>query len=82
MKFAVRGYVDAELLFEEIVESEAENLREIADAQLARVIAHDQHMIEIEFIEEPENPNRFVRFGTDTSRMVAPALLFKRPWEK
>lgn len=46
-------------------------LPEIAERHAEELAAHP-HMIEIEFLDEP-NPNaRFFRFGTDPGGMVAP----------
>lgn len=72
----VRGYAGRALLFQEKVDTEAlgqDAMRKLAEEQLERVTPFPLHMIEIEFLDEPDVNKRFFRFGSDTSRMVNPA---------
>lgn len=78
MKVAVRGFGIGEKIFEEIVDIDSD-LSAIILSQVDRLKQYRQYMIEIEFIEEPENPYRFFRFGTDPSGMVLPLEL---DWDK
>jgi hypothetical protein len=45
-------------------------LPKLAEEHAARMAAHDLHMIEIEFLDELNENERFFRFGTDPSGMV------------
>lgn len=71
-----RGYAEARLVFEEraeIEETELENvLPALAERHGKALACHELHMIEIEFLNEPDPMQRFLRFGTDPAGMVAP----------
>jgi hypothetical protein len=73
IRLAIRGYVNGEREFEEKLEIFEENLDvAIADAGTRHAEAmarHDLHMIEIEFLDEPNPAARFFRFGTDPRAM-------------
>jgi hypothetical protein len=75
-RIAVRGYVHGRITIEEfadIGDDEIEVLlRDLAEKHAKRLAEHSLHMIEIEFLDEPNQNERFFRFGTDPSAMVAP----------
>ena len=75
MRIAIRGFVGAKLLFEEVVEvpDEADSLpQDVVDKHIARLAPYAAFMIEAEFLDEPNPAVRFICFGTDPSRMVDP----------
>jgi hypothetical protein len=75
VKIAIRGYADRHLIFEDQVELGAGNgamLEKLAVEHANALLSYVMHMIEIEFLEEPDPLHRFLRFGTDPSGMVAP----------
>jgi hypothetical protein len=72
MKIAVRGFGDGKLLFEEQVDTEMDGFDAIVLGQLKRVLAFERNMIEIEFLDDPDDPVRFCRFGSDPRGMVMP----------
>lgn len=74
MRIAIRGWADGVLQFDERHDVAAEeDLTEMAEQHASRLLAAGEvHMIEIEFLDEPDPLQRFVRFGTDPRRMVAP----------
>lgn len=47
-------------------------LPKLAAKHAKAMVAHELHMIEIEFLDEPNPLERFFRFGTDPSGMVIP----------
>jgi hypothetical protein len=71
MRVAVRGYVGYDLIFQEIHEVEEVDLEKLAFDH-AKMLAYTKHMIEFEFLDEPDPLKRFFRFGTDPTRMVDP----------
>lgn len=72
MRIAVRGFAEGRRIFEEIFEAETPDLEEIAVRHAERLLPYPKHMIEVEFLDEPNPLERFFRLGTDPSRMVQP----------
>ena len=77
-KLAIRGSRADVVVFEDFVEWTEEELDRrlgpLAEKH-ARVMLTGEdalHMIEIEFLDEPDPAQRFFRFGTDPKRMVNP----------
>jgi len=75
MRVAVRGFAKDMLIFEEILDTAQYDLTNLARDHVQKMTAYPDHMIEVEFIDEPDNPYRFFRFGTDPSRMAIPLRL-------
>ena len=74
MRIAVRGYAAGQLIFQEFADISEQDpeAEKLALAHLEQMIPFPEHMIEIEFLEEPDLNQRFFRFGTDPSRMIKP----------
>jgi hypothetical protein len=74
-QMTIRGFIGGVLQFEEQLDGEAVDLESLAEGHGLTILAlpgGDMHMIEIEFMDEPDPLTRFFRFGTDTSMMVMP----------
>ena len=76
-RLAIRGYVGKHLLFDdriEIAECDIDSVvPRLAEQHATAMAEHRLHMIEIEFLDEPNPNERFFRIGTDPSGMVLPA---------
>ncbi len=76
VRLAIRGFAGTTRIFEERVDVEVDHLGGIlptlAEMHAKRLAAYEKHMIEIEFLDEPNEKERFFRFGTDPSGMVVP----------
>jgi hypothetical protein len=76
IRIAIRGYVGRRILFEDRVEADEPDLEKLlpslAEKHGEAMAKHELHMIEIEFLDEPDPDQRFYRFGTDPSGMVKP----------
>jgi hypothetical protein len=79
VRLAIRGYVGREVVFEDRVEVTAADMDnvipELAERHATKLASHELHMIEIEFLNEPNEKERFFRFGTDPSGMVMPIAI-------
>lgn len=80
MKVIVRGFGDGKLRFEDHLELSDDQidgnfLPSLAEKHAAALAAHDLHMIEIEFPDEPDPLTRYFRFGTDPRGMVIPIAI-------
>jgi len=76
-RIAIRGFMGGVKQFEErmdISESgdEIEGLAEKHALAMLALPGGYKHMIEIEFLDEPDPLERFFRIGTDPAMMVAP----------
>lgn len=74
MKIRVRGYSGKTLVLDEQIDTENEDLETLAKRHITRIVDYPKHMLEVEFLDEPDVNQRFFRFGTDPSRMVMPIL--------
>lgn len=76
IRLAIRGYAGRKLAFEDRVdlpEIELDNLLpELAKKHGEALAEFRLHMIEIEFLDEPNPNERFFRMGTDPRGMVMP----------
>lgn len=87
-KVAFRYFVDGKLWEENIREIDVNDMKslvEVAQADAEKVATHDTWLIEVELLDDPDDPNRFLRFGTDTSLMTNPlgpmeAHIDSHPW--
>jgi hypothetical protein len=78
LRVAIRGFVGKKVLFEDRVDVDSDDLDELLPALAtkhgAAMAQHRLHMIEIEFLDEPDPLQRFFRIGTDPSGMVLPMV--------
>lgn len=76
IRVAIRGFVGKAIEFEDRVDMEMEQLDtllfHLAEKHAIAMAKHNLHMIEIEFLDEPNQNQRFFRLGTDPSGMVIP----------
>jgi hypothetical protein len=76
----VRGWAGDELRIDELFIAPFEELIDFVPQLAARhaatlMVGNKPHTIEFEFLDEPDVTKRFVRFGTDPRRMVAPVAV-------
>jgi hypothetical protein len=75
MRVAIRGFVHGRVLFEDRCEIDVNALEKLlptlAEKHAIAMTEHRLHMIEIEFLDEANENERFFRFGTDPSDMVS-----------
>lgn len=77
IRICVRGFIGGVRQFEERVDvSEAgDELEGLAERHALDLFARpggEKHMIELEFLDEPDPLDRFFRIGTDPEMMVRP----------
>jgi hypothetical protein len=72
IRLAIRAFSGKTKLFDERIECEEKELDTLAERQIKRLIEYPKHMLEIEFLDEPDLNQRFFRFGTDPRGMVLP----------
>ena len=77
IRLAIRGFVSGEVQFEEQLtlfhdQAIEDVIPDLAKRHAVALIDHELHMIEIEFLDEPDQNERFFRLGTDPSGMVIP----------
>ena len=75
IRLAIRGFVSGEVQFEEQLtlfhdQAIEDVIPDLAKRHAVALIDHELHMIEIEFLDEPDQNERFFRFGTDAFGMV------------
>lgn len=76
IRLAIRGYAAGEVRWKESVLVDSNRLESVvsdmANRHAAAMAAHELHMIEFEFLDDPNPNQRFFRIGTDPSGMVIP----------
>lgn len=80
IRLAIRGFVAGAQQFEDLLElnDDAEldaRIAMLANDHAEALAAHALHMIEIEFLDEPNPLQRFFRFGTDPRFMRRPVMV-------
>jgi hypothetical protein len=71
----IRGFAAGARIFEEEVAAcDRADIEALVDRHVALLAGYPRYMLEIEFLDEPDPRQRFFRFGTDPSCMVAPVL--------
>lgn len=80
VRLAIRGYIGHMKVLEEfpVVDDSGDGMERLAKSQAERMLAMpggERHMIEIEFLDEPNPLERFFRMGTDPAGMVLPIEL-------
>jgi len=76
MRLAVRGYIDGRQVFEDFIDGNDADIDRIATAQMERLVKSGKpHMVEIEFLDEPDPLTRFFRFGSDPRYMREPIVV-------
>lgn len=81
VRLHIRGFGDGQLVLEErltLPTQEMENLLPALTAtHTARLRRYAVHMIEIEFLDEPNPLERYFRIGTDPRCMVNPIAILQ-----
>lgn len=72
IRLRIRAFSGKTKLFDERIECEEHELDAIAERQIKRLVDYPKHMIEVEFLDEPNVNQRFLRFGSDPTGMVQP----------
>jgi hypothetical protein len=79
IRLAIRGYAAGVLQFEGLLEAGEDKLQELlpdlAQKHAEDLLEHRLHMIEIEFLDEPNPLQRFFRFGSDPRLMRRPVMV-------
>lgn len=84
IRLAVRVYIGRVLKYEELITIENDQVPDLMPALAQKhieALARSPGMIEIEFLDEPNEQERFFRIGSDPAGMVLPLLLAVPPPE-
>jgi hypothetical protein len=72
-RLAIRLYLAGQLEEEIVCDAETTDLKALAERHAARACNSGKpHLVEIEFLDEPDENQRYYRFGSDPSYMVRP----------
>lgn len=77
MRMVIRGFVGRQVIFKDHVEMADDDdmdvrLPGLVEKHTEYMKDYPKFMIEVEFLEEPDPEQRFLRFGTDPTIMVDP----------
>lgn len=72
-RLAIRLYLAGRLDEEIVVDAETADLEALAREHAERAcVSGKPHLVEMEFLDEADQMQRYYRFGTDPSRMASP----------
>ena len=74
----MRGFAGKQIVFKQTVDLPDDDaaMDRLAERHVATMAHHKLHMIEIEFLDEPDPMQRFLRFGTDPTGMLMPVAVY------
>jgi hypothetical protein len=79
MTIVIRGFIGQKCVFEDTLDLDTQKELEAIIPQIAtkhaELLMDSPHMIEMEFLDDPDPASRFFRFGTDPRGMVLPVEL-------
>lgn len=80
VRLAVRGFIAGAKVLEEFptFDDDGARIEKLAESNATYLMGlpgGDRHMIEIEFLDEPNPLQRFFRIGTDPAGMTAPVAV-------
>jgi hypothetical protein len=81
MRVRRRCWIDGVLKIDENTTHTPDDVKQFAD-RVFRMSKGRPHMIELEFLDEPNPLARHYRFGTDTKMMAQPLPVTKAEWPK
>jgi hypothetical protein len=77
MRVCIRGKAGNNLLFEDTLnfDEDLDAIEAMVQKHTPYLLANPLHVIEFEFLDEPDPLQRFFRLGTDRDHMVIPILI-------
>jgi hypothetical protein len=79
-RLAIRGFIGRVKVLEELadVDDEGDGMEALVEKHAIHLLTlpgGERHMIEIEFLDEPDPLQRFFRIGTDPDQMITPVAV-------
>jgi predicted urease superfamily metal-dependent hydrolase len=75
-RIAIRGFLKDQKMFESVADHDEQGLErlvpDLAETHAEAMGTGQLDMIELEFLNDPDQAHRFVRIGTNAQRMVMP----------
>lgn len=85
LRVGIKIFIDSTMVGSEELEIEEAEITKTVEAlakKHAKAIVARKHMIEFEFLDEPDVEQRFLRVGTDPAGMVKPVAIDLTTWRR